>query len=85
MAFKAAVEKAIVEHARQGLLMFIWREGKIVELSPEEVRAEAARPQAERPGKDLILHDPVIGGLSSKPRNKISPFSNQCVGNIMTS
>ncbi len=47
MAFKAAVEKAFVEHARQGLPMYIWREGKIVELSPEEVRVEAARLQAE--------------------------------------
>jgi hypothetical protein len=47
MAFKAAVEEVIVEHARQGLPMYIWREGKVVELSPEELRAESARLQAE--------------------------------------
>ncbi len=47
MAFKAAVEEVIVEHARQGLPIFIWREGKVVELSPEELRAESARLQAE--------------------------------------
>jgi hypothetical protein len=47
MALKAAVEEVIVEHARQGLPIFIWRDGKIVELSPEELRAEAARLQAE--------------------------------------
>ena len=47
MAFKAAVEEVIVEHARQGLPIYIWRDGKVVELSPEELRAEAARLQAE--------------------------------------
>jgi len=47
MALKAAVEKAIVEHARLGLPMYIWRDGKVVELSPEELRVEAARLEAE--------------------------------------
>ena len=47
LAFKAAVEEVIVEHARQGLPLYIWREGKVVELSPEELRAESARLQAE--------------------------------------
>ncbi|MGO8788835.1 MAG: hypothetical protein ACLQVL_15835 [Terriglobia bacterium] len=47
MALKAAVEKVIVERARQGLPMHIWRQGKIVELSPEEVQIEAARLRAE--------------------------------------
>jgi hypothetical protein len=46
MALKAAVEKVYIERARQGLPISIWRDGKIVELSPEEVRAEAARMQA---------------------------------------
>jgi hypothetical protein len=47
LAFKAAVEEVIVEHARQGRPIYIWREGKVVELSPEELRAESARLQAE--------------------------------------
>ena len=47
LAFKAAVEEVIVEHARQGLPIYIWCEGKVVELSPEELRAESARLQAE--------------------------------------
>jgi hypothetical protein len=47
MAFKAAVEEVIVEHARQGLPIYIWREGKVVGLSPEELREESARLQAE--------------------------------------
>src|SRR5450631_2011985 len=37
-ALKAAVKKAIAERARQGLPSYIWRDGKVVELSPEEVR-----------------------------------------------
>jgi len=47
MALKAAVEKVIVEHARKGLPIYIWREGKVVELSPEELRVESTRLQAE--------------------------------------
>ena len=47
MAFKSAVEEVIIEHARLGLPIYIWRDGKVVELSPEELRAEAARLQAE--------------------------------------
>ncbi len=47
MALKAAVEKLIVEHARRGLPIYIWRDGKVVEVSPEELRAESARLRAE--------------------------------------
>jgi hypothetical protein len=47
MALKAAVEKVIVEHARRGLPIYVWRDGKVVEVPPEELRAEAARLQAE--------------------------------------
>ena len=47
MALKAAVKKVNVDHARQGLPIYIWREGKVTELSPEELRAESARLQAE--------------------------------------
>ncbi len=38
IAFKAAVAKAIDEHARLGLPIYIGREGKVVELSANEVR-----------------------------------------------
>ncbi len=47
MALKAAVERVIVEHARQGLPIYVWRDGKVVEIPPEELRAESARLQAE--------------------------------------
>ena len=47
MALKAAVEKVIVEHAQKGLPIYVWRDGKILEVPPDELRAESARLQAE--------------------------------------
>lgn len=47
MALKAAVEKLIVDHARQGLPLYIWRDGRVVELPPDELRAESDRLQAD--------------------------------------
>jgi hypothetical protein len=38
MAMKAAIEKVIEEHAREGLPLYIWRNGKVVAVSPEELR-----------------------------------------------
>ena len=47
MALRAAVEKLIVEHARTGAPLYIWRDGKVIAMPAEEVRAEAARLQTE--------------------------------------
>jgi hypothetical protein len=47
MALKAAVEKVIVEHARRGLPIYIWRDDEIVAVPPEELRAESARLRGE--------------------------------------
>jgi len=44
-AFKKAVAKAIDEHARLGFPIYVWRDGQVVELSPEEVRSGAADPK----------------------------------------
>jgi hypothetical protein len=38
IAFKAAVAKAIDEHTRLGLPVYIWRDGKVVKLSPKNAR-----------------------------------------------
>ena len=38
IAFKIAVAKAIDEHTRLGLPVYIWRDGRVVELSPNEAR-----------------------------------------------
>ncbi len=43
MALKAAVEKAINERAREGLPVYIWRDGRVVEMSRKELRARSAR------------------------------------------
>jgi hypothetical protein len=43
MALKAAVEKLIIEHARQGLPICIWRDGQVVEISAEELRKHSPR------------------------------------------
>jgi hypothetical protein len=37
IAFKIAVAKAIDEHARLGLPIYIWRDGRVVELPPDKV------------------------------------------------
>ena len=47
LPLKAAVEKVIFEHARQGLPIYVWRDGRVVEISPDELRAESARLQTE--------------------------------------
>ena len=38
IAFKVAVAKAIEEHARLGLPVYVWRNGRVVKLSPREAR-----------------------------------------------
>ena len=38
LAMKAAIEKVIEEHAREGLPMYIWRDGRVVAVPAEELR-----------------------------------------------
>jgi hypothetical protein len=47
MAFKEAVEEVIDEHARLGLPLHIWRNGKVVSLSAREVRAHSDLTQGK--------------------------------------
>jgi len=35
-----AVAKALAEHKRKGHSIFIWRDGKIVEIPPEEIEVQ---------------------------------------------
>jgi len=39
MALEAAIEKVIEEHAREGLPLYIWRDGKVVAVPVDELRA----------------------------------------------
>ena len=37
IAFRVAVRKAREEHAREGLPMYVWRDGKVVAVPAEEL------------------------------------------------
>ena len=45
MALKAAVEKVMEEHAREGLPIYIWCDGMVVEVSPEEIRSRILKQE----------------------------------------
>lgn len=47
MALKVAVEKVIVEHARLGLPIYIWRDGEVVEVPPDELREQTTLLERE--------------------------------------
>jgi len=38
MAMQAAMERVIEEHIRESLPLYIWRDGKVVAVPPEELR-----------------------------------------------
>ena len=45
MALKAAVEKVVESHVREGRPLYIWRDGKVVEVSAQELRDTPVKPQ----------------------------------------
>jgi hypothetical protein len=47
MAFKEAVEEVIDEHARLGLPLHIWQNGKAVGLSARQIRHHSAVTQGK--------------------------------------
>jgi len=47
LAFKEAVEEVIDEHARLGLPLYVWRNGKVVGLSAKEIRHDSAVSQGK--------------------------------------
>jgi hypothetical protein len=49
IAFKIAVAKAIDEHARLGLPVYIWRGGRVVKLSPDEARKPSGSSRGNKP------------------------------------
>lgn len=52
MALKAAVRKALTEHAREGRPAYIWRDGKVVAMTPDEIRAYLAASEPVGTGND---------------------------------
>jgi hypothetical protein len=45
IAFKVAVAKAIDEHTRLGLPVYIWRNSRVVKLSSNQRRNSSRRPK----------------------------------------
>lgn len=45
MAMKAAVEKVIQEHIREGLPLYVWQDGKVVAIPPEELRQKHGKAE----------------------------------------
>jgi hypothetical protein len=54
MALKVAVRKALAEHAREGRPAYIWRDGKVVAMTPDEIRAylAASEPAGSRSNEE---------------------------------
>jgi hypothetical protein len=48
VALKQAVKKTIDQHAREGLPIYVWRDGKVTEIPPDQLAVESAHLQAER-------------------------------------
>ena len=40
IAFKIAVEKVMEEHIRLEMPIYVWRDGKIVEIAADDIRKE---------------------------------------------
>lgn len=49
MAMNAAFEKLVRERLRAGLLLYSWRDGKVVAIPPEELREFLAHFSPEEP------------------------------------
>lgn len=49
MALKAAVEKVVVDSAREGLPVYVWCDGRVAELSPKEVLEQIDSSAPARP------------------------------------
>ncbi|MGH8247226.1 MAG: hypothetical protein ACREUU_12450 [Gammaproteobacteria bacterium] len=48
LALKAAVKEAIAERVREGLPVYVWRDGKVVALSAKDLRARSPRRASAR-------------------------------------
>lgn len=81
MAFKEAVEEVIDEHARLNLPLHFWREGRVVAVSPDQVRDLFRDPAREIAGSSI--RPKIIKGATS-PGSHTSRTgggsSDHCVG-----
>jgi hypothetical protein len=59
MAMKAAVREVIAEHAREGRPIYVWRDGRVVEIPARELRKRYLRAgsrQLEFPSPGASWH-----------------------------
>jgi len=56
IAFKIAVAKAIDEHARLGLPVYVWRDGRVVKLSPDDAVQDGRVRNIKRRRKEHDFH-----------------------------
>jgi len=61
MALREAVREAWEENARLGLPAYIWRDGRVVAVPPEEIREFLAKPEPPL----ATLQDATNGTLES--------------------
>ena len=57
LALRAAVEKAIEEHAREGLPMYFWRDGKVVAVPAKDLLEENGNKKNSHK-TDVVVHHP---------------------------
>ena len=48
LALRAAVKEAIAERRRQGLPVYVWRDGKVVDIGKRRPRSPGATPATRR-------------------------------------
>ena len=72
MALKAAVEKLIVDHARKGLPLYIWRDGRVVEVRPMNCERNLSACRGNRYKNPPLA---LSGCLSLAFTSQISPVT----------
>ena len=58
LALKAAVEKVIEEHAREGLPLYLWRDGKVVAVPAKELLKENGNKKHLHPKNPIAPRSP---------------------------
>ena len=75
-AMNAAVRDAVQLHKEKGLPLVVWRDGKIVWITPEEAeRAMAAKPEEKNAGKHTRRVRFTLGPGSGVREARPAPLS----------
>ena len=65
LALKAAVKKAIAERTREGLPVYVWSDGNVVDLSANKSHTSSRRPskRAKQPQKAQAKAQPALSRM----------------------